>query len=174
VALIAALASDVELLLLDEPTAGLDPLMEAEFRRALGALRDQGRTALLSSHILSEVEAACERVTIVRAGRAVESGAIAELRHLTQVAIVAELAGPPPPGLDRVDGVHDLAVDADTVRCHVDPGALDGLLRRLTDVGIRSLESRPPTLEEMFLRFYAPEATEVPEAPELPGAGTGR
>ena len=164
VALVAALASDAELLLLDEPTAGLDPLMEAEFRRAMVAVRDQGRTALLSSHILSEVEAVCERVTIVRAGRTVESGAIAELRHLTQVALAVELVGPLPASFAALPGVHDLVLDGASVRCHVDPDALDGALRLLADVGIRSLESRPPTLEEMFLRFYAT----APDEPTTP------
>src|SRR5207342_1166306 len=104
VALIAALASDVDLLLLDEPTAGLDPLMEAAFRACVEDERHRGRTVLLSSHILSEVEALCDRVTIIRRGRAVESGTLADLRHLTRTSIAAELAGPPA-GLDRLPGV---------------------------------------------------------------------
>jgi ABC-2 type transport system ATP-binding protein len=154
VALISALASDVELLLLDEPTAGLDPLMEAAFRACIEEERQRGRTVLLSSHILSEVEALCDRVTIIRLGRTVESGTLAGLRHLTRTSIAAELAGPPA-GLDRLPGVHDLEVEGNRVRCQVDAGQIDALLRQLTAVGVRSLTSQPPTLEELFLSHYA-------------------
>jgi polyether ionophore transport system ATP-binding protein len=154
VALIAALASDVELLLLDEPTSGLDPLMEAAFRACIEEERQRGRTVLLSSHILSEVEALCDRVTIIRLGRAVESGTLADLRHLTRTSISAELAGPPD-GLDRLPGVHGLDIEGNRVRCEVDTDKLDGLLRRLSAAGVRSLTSQPPTLEELFLRHYA-------------------
>ncbi|HUZ53966.1 MAG TPA: ABC transporter ATP-binding protein [Streptosporangiaceae bacterium] len=154
VALIAALASDVELLLLDEPTAGLDPLMEAAFRGCIEDERGRGRTVLLSSHILSEVEALCDRVTIIRRGRAVESGTLSDLRHLTRTSISAELARPPE-GLDRLPGVHDLDIEGDRVRCKVDTDKLDGLLRALSASGVRSLTSQPPTLEELFLRHYA-------------------
>jgi ABC-2 type transport system ATP-binding protein len=161
VALVAALASDVELLLLDEPTAGLDPLMEATFREYIREERQTGRTVLLSSHILAEVEAVCDRLTIIRSGRAVEVGTLADLRHLTRTSITAELATPPD-GLDSLPGVHDLQVDSTRVSCQVDPAALDGLLRHLTAAGVRSLVSQPPTLEEVFLRHYQPvEAEEV-------------
>ena len=153
VALVAALASDVELLLLDEPTSGLDPLMEDTFRQVIREERQKGRTVLLSSHILAEVEALCDRVTIIREGRAVESGTLAELRHLTGVSIQAELAHPAD-GLARVPGVHDLHAQNGQVRFHVDPGALDAALRELTSAGVRSLVSQPPTLEELFLRHY--------------------
>ena len=153
VALVAALASDVELLLLDEPTSGLDPLMEDVFRQVIREERHQGRTVLLSSHILAEVEALCDRVTIIREGRAVESGTLAEMRHLTGVSIQAELAAPAD-GLARVAGVHDLQAQNGQVRFHVDPGALDAALRELTSAGVRSLVSQPPTLEELFLRHY--------------------
>ncbi len=154
VALIAALASGAELLILDEPTAGLDPLMEATFREAIEELRHgYGTTVLLSSHILSEVEALCDRVTIIRAGRVVETGALADLRHLTRTSIDAELAGPPP-ALAGLPGVHDLVMDGSRVRCQVDGAALDEVLRLLTTTGVRSLVSRPPTLEELFLMHY--------------------
>jgi ABC-2 type transport system ATP-binding protein len=156
VALIAALASGAELLILDEPTSGLDPLMEAAFREAIGELRQNGITVLLSSHILSEVEALCDRVTIIRSGRAVESGALADLRHLTRTSIDAELAGPPP-ALAGLAGVHDLDVTGDRVRCQVDGDALAEVLRLLTAAGVRSLVSRPPTLEELFLMHYGPQ-----------------
>jgi ABC-2 type transport system ATP-binding protein len=159
VALIAALASGAELLLLDEPTAGLDPLMEAAFREAVEELRQGGTTVLLSSHILSEVEALCDRVTIIRSGRTVETGALADLRHLTRTAIDAELAGPPP-ALAGVAGVHDLDVTGDRIRCQVDGDALDEVLRLLAAAGVRSLVSRPPTLEELFLRHYGPVGTQ--------------
>jgi ABC-2 type transport system ATP-binding protein len=154
VALISALASDVELLLFDEPTAGLDPLMEAAFRACVQEERQRGRTVLLSSHILSEVEALCDRVTIIRAGRAVESGTLADMRHLTRTSITAELAGPPS-GLGQLPGVHNLVVEGSRVQCEVDTDQLDGLLRQLAAAGVRSLTSQPPTLEELFLRHYA-------------------
>jgi len=157
VALIAALASDVELLLLDEPTAGLDPLMEAAFRDWINQEeRSRGRTVLLSSHILAEVEALCHRVSIIRAGRIVESGTLADLRHLTRTSISAELAAPPD-GLVGLPGVHNLEVDGTRVRCQVDADKLDALLRQLTSVGVRTLTSQPPTLEELFLRHYQAE-----------------
>ncbi len=163
VALVAALASDVELLLLDEPTAGLDPLMEAKFRDCIEEERNSGRTVLLSSHILSEVEALCDRVTIIRLGRTVETGSLADLRHLTRTSIAAELASPPD-GLDRLPGVHDLDVEGDRVRCEVETDKLDGLLKALTAAGVRSLTSQPPTLEELFLRHYAGDGPERHEA----------
>jgi ABC-2 type transport system ATP-binding protein len=156
VALIAALASEVELLLLDEPTAGLDPLMEATFRQVIREELQSQRTVLLSSHILAEVEALCERVSIIRAGRTVESGTLAELRHLTRTSVQAELAAPPD-GLLELPGLHNLEVDGTRVRCQVDTDKLDALLRRLTSVGVRSLVSQPPTLEELFLRHYQAE-----------------
>ncbi|HEX2374856.1 MAG TPA: ABC transporter ATP-binding protein [Actinomycetota bacterium] len=161
VALVAALASDVELLLLDEPTSGLDPLMEAAFRDVIADERYSGRTVLLSSHILAEVEALCDRVSIIRAGRTVESGTLADLRHLTRTSIQAELARPPD-GLTGLSGVHDLEVDGTRVRCQVDTAQLDEVLRHLSAAGVRSLVSQPPTLEELFLRHYQAEQVETP------------
>jgi polyether ionophore transport system ATP-binding protein len=154
VALIAALASDVELLLLDEPTAGLDPLMDAVFREHIEAERDERRTVLLSSHVLAEVEVLCDRVSIIRNGRIVDSGTLDELRHLTRTSISAELASPPS-GLAGSPGVHDLSVHGTRVRCQIDNDELDRVLRLLAQAGVRSLVSRPPTLEELFLRHYA-------------------
>jgi ABC-2 type transport system ATP-binding protein len=136
VALVAALASDVELLVLDEPTSGLDPLMEAVFRECVADERERGRTVLLSSHILSEVEALCDRVTIIRAGRTIETGTLSELRHLTRITIEAETA------------------DGERVTEQVEPGELQPVLEKLVRRGVTSLESRPPTLEELFLRHY--------------------
>jgi ABC-2 type transport system ATP-binding protein len=156
VALVAALASGAELLILDEPTAGLDPLMEAAFREAVEDLARGGTTVLLSSHILSEVEALCDRVTIIRAGRAVDSGALTDLRHLTRSSVDATLAGPAPELADLA-GVHQLDVTGNRVRCQVDSSALEELLRQLTVAGVKSLVCQPPTLEELFLRHYGPE-----------------
>ena len=153
VALVAALASDVELLVLDEPTSGLDPLMEEVFREVVAQEAGRGRTVLLSSHILSEVEALCDRVSIIRQGRTVETGTLAELRHLTETTVDAVLRDPVPP-LDGLTGVHDLVVDGSRVRAQVSPDALSPLLARLAPAGIVSLESRPPTLEQLFLRHY--------------------
>jgi ABC-2 type transport system ATP-binding protein len=159
---VAALASDAELLLLDEPTSGLDPLMEAAFRECVEEEKRSGRTVLLSSHILSEVEALCDRVTIIRDGRMVESGTLSELRHLTRTSVVAELASEPS-GLAKLSGVHDLHVDGKRVRCQVDAAGLDGLLAHLTPFRVRSLTSQPPTLEDLFLRHYETGGQEAEE-----------
>ena len=160
VALIAALASDAELLLLDEPTAGLDPLMEAEFRKAVGEMKQTGRTILLSSHILGEVEAVCDRVSIIRNGRNVETGTLTELRHLTRTSVTAEIARPIP-DLGNLPGVHNAQLNGSEVRCEVDPDQLNDVLRRLTEAGVRSLTSHPPTLEELFLRHYGEQPREA-------------
>ncbi|MFI2431212.1 ATP-binding cassette domain-containing protein [Streptomyces sp. NPDC018693] len=159
VALVAAFASDVDLLILDEPTSGLDPLMEEVFQRCVAEERERGRTILLSSHILSEVEELCDRVSIIRRGRTVETGSLADLRHLTRTSVSAELAGPPN-GLARLPGVHDLDVQGRRVRLQVDTDKLDAVLRQLSESGVRSLTSTPPTLEELFLRHYQEEAAE--------------
>ncbi|MEU7476091.1 ABC transporter ATP-binding protein [Lentzea sp. NPDC042327] len=153
VALVAALSSDVELLILDEPTSGLDPLMEAVFQDCINDERARGRTVLLSSHILAEVEALCDRVSIIRNGHVVETGTLADLRHLTRTSISAELAGPPD-GLAHLDGVHDLVAEGNRVRFEVDSDKLDLALKQLVSTGVRTLTSQPPTLEELFLRHY--------------------
>ncbi len=156
VALVAALASDVELLVLDEPTSGLDPIMESVFQEYVDAFRDSGHTVLLSSHILAEVEELCDRVSIIRAGRTVESGTLAELRHLTRTSVAVELSMPPS-GLAQLPGIHDLAVDGTRARFEVDTPELDHALAALLRYGVRSLTSQPPTLEELFLRHYGDE-----------------
>ena len=159
VALIAALASTAELLVLDEPTSGLDPLMEAEFQRCIREVRDEGRTVLLSSHILAEVEALCDEVSIVRGGRTVQSGSLSELRHLTRTSVTAELDAVP--DIQAVPGVHGLEVDGSRVQLDVDTAHLGELLAVLSAAGVRSLDCRPPTLEELFLRNYGDELEAV-------------
>lgn len=153
VALVAAFASDVDLLILDEPTSGLDPVMEEVFQRCVEEERDRGRTILLSSHILSEVEELCDRVSIIRKGRTVESGSLSDLRHLTRTSVTAELTGAPN-GLASLPGVHDLDVQGHRVRLQVETDQLNAVLRSLSESGVRSLTSKPPTLEELFLRHY--------------------
>ena len=175
VALIAALASDAELLLLDEPTSGLDPLMEEVFRQCVAEERDRGRSVLLSSHILAEVEALCDRVTIIRRGRTAESGTLADLRHLTRTSVEAELAAAPADGaLAALPGLTGLEVHGRHVRCEVDTDHLDTLIAALSAQGIRGLTSRPPTLEELFLRHYEdePEPAAAPAGPAV-SAETG-
>jgi ABC-2 type transport system ATP-binding protein len=172
VALIAALASDAELLVLDEPTSGLDPLMEAAFRDCVSAERAHGRTVLLSSHILAEAEALADRVTIIRAGRTVETGTLDELRHLSRTTIDAELSGPL--SLADLPGARDAVLDAGRLRCEVDTADLNEVLRRLTAVGVRTLTVRPPTLEELFLRHYAREEPDHSERSRGSGAPASR
>jgi ABC-2 type transport system ATP-binding protein len=173
VALVAALASGAELLLLDEPTSGLDPLMEAVFRECVEEERERGRTVLLSSHILSEVEALCERVTIIRDGKAVDSGTLSELRHLTRTSVAAELSTVPS-GLGGLRGVHDHEVVGKRVRCQVDADGLDGLLGRLVPFGVRSLTSQPPTLEDLFLKHYETEGRYAEPAGRADRQGVSR
>jgi polyether ionophore transport system ATP-binding protein len=156
VALVAALASSAELLILDEPTSGLDPLMESVFQDCIREVKAEGRTVLLSSHILAEVEALCDRVDIIRAGKTVESGTLAELRHLARTSVDVQTSRPPT-GLDRLPGVHDVRLDGDRVRFDVDTDRLDDTMRHLAALGIRNLASQPPTLEELFLRHYGDE-----------------
>jgi len=153
VSLISAFSSYARLLLMDEPSAGLDPLMERVFRRCVTEARDRGATVFVSSHILSEMEALCDRVTIIRAGKAVESGSLESMRHLSRVSIKAELLGNPGE-LTGIKGVEDVIVEGNVLRVQVDPDALNDFIRVLAKVGVRSLVSQPPSLEEIFLRHY--------------------
>jgi len=161
VVLVAALASKAELLLLDEPTSGLDPLMEAVFQDCIREVKSQGRTVLLSSHILAEAEALCDRLSIIRLGRIVESGTLDELRHLTRTSITAETMRPAQELAD-LNGIHDLEIDGAVARFEVDTDQLDPAVRRLGELGLRSLVSHPPTLEELFLRHYGDELAQEP------------
>ncbi|OBI73281.1 ABC transporter ATP-binding protein [Mycobacterium asiaticum] len=154
VSLISAFSSRARLLLLDEPTSGLDPLMENVFQQCVSEARDRGVTVLLSSHILAETEALCERVTIIAGGRTVESGSLESMRHLSRTSIKAEMIGDPG-DLTRIRGVEDVSVEGNTVRAQVDSESLGELIRVLGDAGLRSLVSQPPSLEELFLRHYS-------------------
>ncbi|MFI1964251.1 ABC transporter ATP-binding protein [Streptomyces pathocidini] len=156
VAIVAALASDAQLLLLDEPTAGLDPLMEVVFQDVIFQAKDAGKTVLLSSHILAQVEKLADRVSIIRQGRIVQSGTLSEMRHLTRTTIEAETARPAT-GLEGMPGVHQVRTGDGRVHFAVDGGQLDNAVRKLSEFGIRSLISHPPTLEELMLRHYGDE-----------------
>ncbi|SCG47487.1 ABC-2 type transport system ATP-binding protein [Micromonospora echinaurantiaca] len=156
VAIVAAFASNVELYVLDEPTSGLDPLMEAVFQDEVRRIKSDGATVLLSSHVLAEVEALCDRVSIIREGRTVESGTLTELRHLTRTAVTVETARPLT-GLDALAGVHDVREVDGRTHLEVEPAHLDELLGHLVRFGVRALTSAPPTLEELFLRHYGDE-----------------
>jgi ABC-2 type transport system ATP-binding protein len=159
VALVAGLAFDAELFLLDEPTSGLDPLMESVFQTCIREMSGEGRTVLLSSHILAEVEALCDRVSIIRLGRTVETGTLSELRHLTRTTISVETTEPLN-GFTSLNGVHDFQADPDNglaARFDVDSAHLDPVVRHLSSFGVTSLICQPPTLEEMFLRHYGEE-----------------
>src|ERR671919_274137 len=148
VAIVAALASDAELLLLDEPTAGLDPLMEVIFQA-----KAAGKTVLLSSHILAQVEKLADRVSIIRLGKIVQSGTLSEMRHLTRTAIEAHTASPVT-GLEQLAGVHDIVASDGRVQFAVDGAHLDTAVKHISGFGIRALTSHPPTLEELMLRHY--------------------
>jgi ABC-2 type transport system ATP-binding protein len=159
VALIAALAAPAELLILDEPTSGLDPLMESVFTNQVKRLADAGTTVLLSSHILSEVERLCDRVSIIRAGRTVETGTLAEMRHLTRMEFSfdeRDAAGDPfaQSALQSIPAAHDLVVENGRVAFTTDSDAVDGVLPVLGSMRVRGLTIAPPSLEELFLRHY--------------------
>ncbi|MBB5790371.1 ABC transporter ATP-binding protein [Jiangella mangrovi] len=162
VAIVAALASNVELFVLDEPTAGLDPLMETVFQQFIAEVKADGRTVLLSSHILAQVEKLCDTISIIRRGEVVQTGTLTQMRHLTRTTIEAETLRPASP-LTELAGVHDLHEEDGRVRFDVDGEHLDTVIRTLGDLGVRSITSHPPTLEELMLRHYGDEL-----------AGTGR
>ena len=149
----AALASDVDFYILDEPTSGLDPLMEAQFQECIRELSKAGKTVLLSSHILAEAEELCDRITIIREGRTVESGTLDELRHLTRTAIKV-ISGKPLTGLDKLKGVHDVELHGRRAQFEVDTSELDATLKHVVQFGVRDLESAPPSLEVLFMRHY--------------------
>ena len=153
VAVISAFSSHARLLLLDEPSSGLDPLMENVFQQCVAEARDRGATVLLSSHILAETEALCQRVTIIRAGKTVESGTLDSMRHLSRTSITADLLRDPG-DLTRIRGVEDVSYEGTVLHAHVDSESLGELIRVLGHTGVRSLISKPPTLEELFLRHY--------------------
>jgi ABC-2 type transport system ATP-binding protein len=156
VALVAAFASRSDLLILDEPTSGLDPLMEQVFNECVAEHTAAGATVLLSSHILGEVERLADRVTIIRDGRAVETGTLDDLRHLRRNKLRAEVSGPVP-DLSSIAGVVDLDVDGQVISCSVGPEAMGQVLAALTAAGVQALTSTPPTLEELFLDVYRTE-----------------
>jgi ABC-2 type transport system ATP-binding protein len=163
VALVSALASDVELYIMDEPTSGLDPLMESVFQEIVMELKSEGKTILLSSHILAEVEALCDRVTIIREGRTVETGTLEELRHLHRTTIKVTTKKPVT-GLKKQKGVHAIEQDGTQVEFEVDSTDIDSVLQYLSGFRIESLVSHPPTLEELFLRHYDEEPAPAKEA----------
>jgi polyether ionophore transport system ATP-binding protein len=154
--LIAGLMTRAELLLLDEPTSGLDPLMARVFRECVTEAREHGQTVFLSSHILSEVEAVCDRIAILRAGRLVDIGTLQEMRHLSSLQVEADVDGPMP-DVAGVPGVSAVTVDGSTLRCHV-TGSIEPLLAVLTPAGVHRLVSREPSLEELFLAHYGADA----------------
>ncbi|WP_181275003.1 ABC transporter ATP-binding protein [Brevibacterium oceani] len=156
VALISALASDVELLLLDEPTAGLDPLMEAVFQDCIREAKEAGRTVLLSSHILAQVEALADRVSIIRSGRIVETGTLSELRHLSRTTITVGLEHDVP-ALSEMSGVHDLVREGSRLHFSADTAQLPRIMRALGEHDVESLTATPPTLEQLLLRHYGKE-----------------
>jgi polyether ionophore transport system ATP-binding protein len=153
VALVAALASDVELYVMDEPTSGLDPLMEAVFQEYVQEMRKAGKTILLSSHILAEAEALCDRITIIREGKTVESGTLSELRHLTRTSVKVE-THKPITGLQKLPGLHSLQINGKRAEFEVETDNIDDALRLLLQFDIRELISSPPSLEDLFLRHY--------------------
>jgi len=163
VALIAAFATPAELYLLDEPTSGLDPLMEQVFNREIARAVAEGSTVLLSSHILSEVEALCDRVSIIRAGRTVESGTLAELRHLTRTEIGFVHEPGREAAIEALDGTHDLVMDNGRVRFTVDSDRIAAILPELARLRVQGLTVAPPSLEDLFLRHYGDDLTPVEE-----------
>jgi ABC-2 type transport system ATP-binding protein len=161
VALIAALATPAELYILDEPTSGLDPLMELVFHKEIARVADAGASVLLSSHILSEVEELCDRVSIIRAGRTVESGTLAELRHLTRTQITFSTEGLRTDALAGIPGAHELQHDNGRVSFTVDSDSVALVLPALGQLDVKGLTIAPPSLEELFLRHYGDNVTSV-------------
>lgn len=153
VALVAAFSSDADLYIFDEPTSGLDPLMEKVFQECVMEVKKQGKSVLLSSHILSEVEKLCDRVSIIRQGKIIESGTLSELRHLTRTQVIVETKEPIT-GLANLEGIHEVEENDLGISFQVDSDKLDMVIRHISSFGIVKLESAPPTLEDLFMRHY--------------------
>ncbi len=153
VSLISAFASNADLLLLDEPSSGLDPLMENIFQQCVAEATGRGATVLLSSHILAETERLCQRVTIIRAGRTVETGTLESMRHLSSTTIKADMLNNPG-RIDHLPGVSDIFFDGRMLTARVESESLGAVIKAIGDAGVRSLVSQPPTLEDLFLRHY--------------------
>lgn len=153
VALVAAFASDAELFILDEPTSGLDPLMERVFQEYVLKAKAEGKSVLLSSHILSEVERLCDRVAIIRQGEIIESGSLEDMRHLTRTNLIVETKEPLN-GIREIRGVHEVVETEKGTSLQVDAEALDDVIKKVSTLGILRLESTPPTLEDLFMRHY--------------------
>ncbi|GAA5346949.1 ABC-2 type transport system ATP-binding protein [Planifilum fimeticola] len=153
VALVAAFAQDADLYLLDEPTSGLDPLMERTFQECVREAKAEGKTVFLSSHILSEVEKLCDKVAIIRQGKIIEEGSLADLRHLTRMNVILRTKRPPD-GLRELKGVHHLEERDGALNFQVDGEELDAVIRHICRFGIEQLECLPPTLEDLFMRYY--------------------
>ncbi|MCX8556612.1 ABC transporter ATP-binding protein [Mycolicibacterium mucogenicum] len=153
VSLVSAFASNADLLLLDEPSSGLDPLMENIFQQCVAEAAARGTTVLLSSHILAETERLCQRVTIIRAGRTVETGTLESMRHLSSTTIKADMINNPG-RIDHLPGVSDIFFDGRMLTARVESESLGAVIKALGDAGVRSLVSQPPTLEDLFLRHY--------------------
>ncbi|WHX66469.1 ABC transporter ATP-binding protein [Peribacillus frigoritolerans] len=153
VALIAAFSSDADLYILDEPTSGLDPLMERVFQECVMDAKNEGKSILLSSHILSEVERLCDKVGIIRQGQIIETGTLDELRHLTRTSLLVETKQPIP-ALGNVNGVRDIVMKDQALSFQVDTDELDNAMKYISQFGIVKLESAPPTLEDLFMSHY--------------------
>lgn len=158
VALVSAFSSNAELFIFDEPTTGLDPLMAAVFQQCVAELKKAGKTVLLSSHILAEVEAVCDKVSIIRNGEIIESGTLTELRHFTRTSVVVETSKPIA-GLEGMTGIHNLSVEGKKANFQVDAWDLDRIMQHVTSFGLRSLTSTPPTLEELFMSHYSNDSS---------------
>ena len=153
VALVAAFASDADLYILDEPTSGLDPLMEQVFQECILEQKNDGKGIFLSSHILSEVERLCDRVGIIREGRLVETGTLAELRHLTRI-LIKVATEKNIEGLENINGVHEIVENKDGLSFQIDSHEIGSVISHISKFGVKKLESTPPTLEDLFMRHY--------------------
>lgn len=160
VALISAFASDADLYILDEPTSGLDPLMERVFQEYVMEAKQEGKSIFLSSHILSEVERLCDKVSIIRSGKIIESGSLEELRHLTRTSVVLDTREPID-DLSKLNGVHNVEKRNNSLYFHVDSHQLNEVMQYISQFGIVKLEVAPPTLEDLFMRHYKGDGGEL-------------
>ncbi|MGB0964457.1 MAG: ABC transporter ATP-binding protein [Mycobacterium sp.] len=172
VAIVAALSSDVELLILDEPTSGLDPLMEVVFQEEIAEEKARGRTVLLSSHIMSEVEVLADQVSIIRQGRIVQNGTLDDLRGQTRSTITATL-GNPPPTVNHLDGFCSAHLEDAHFTGSAEAANVGAAVAQLLRYGLTALTVTPPSLEELFLQQYtsadavSDTGTEGPEVSAL-------